>query len=115
MQNIQIADPVQFLLRRMEPGNWSSAFRDVCAVTAQMDRVPQARVLHGCCYRIALPLLLFKGVQRRQEQVRRARATEAFSERRSIAQVGRVRFAAAAHEALPAPHLPPPDPPPLAL
>src|SRR5260221_7002531 len=93
----------------MEPGDWSGAVRNVRAVTAQMDRVPQARVLHGCCYRIALSLLLFTGVQRRQEQVRRARATEGFSERLRIAQVGRVRFGAAAHEALQAPHVAPDD------
>src|SRR5437016_4598541 len=100
VQNLQIAYPVQFLLRRMQPGNWSGAFRDVCAVAAQMDRVPQARVLHGCCDRIALSLLLLAGVQRRQEQIGSARTAEGFSERSRIAQVGSECFGAVAQEAL---------------
>src|SRR5580700_10048129 len=32
VQNVQIADRVQFLLRRMQPGDWSGAFRDMRAV-----------------------------------------------------------------------------------
>src|SRR5436853_4388254 len=42
VQNVQIVDGVQFFLRRMQPGDWSGAFRYMRAVAAQVHRVAQA-------------------------------------------------------------------------
>jgi hypothetical protein len=39
VQNVQIADRVQFLLRRMKPRDGPSAFRDMRAVAAQVDHI----------------------------------------------------------------------------
>ena len=36
VQNIQTADSVEFLLRRMQPRDWPGAFQDMSAVAAQV-------------------------------------------------------------------------------
>ena len=100
VQNVQTADRVQFLLRRMQPRDWPGAFRNLRAVAAQVHRVAQAGLLHGFRDRIALSLLVLPGFHWRQHQVCRARTAEGFGERSRIAKFGRERFRAFAHKAL---------------
>jgi len=100
VQNVQVADRIEFLLRRMQPGDWSGAFRDMRAVAAQVHCVAQAGLLHGFRDRVALSLLVFPGDNRRQHQVCRARASEGFGERNRIAHVARERLCAFTHKAL---------------
>ncbi len=100
VQNVQIADRVQFLLRGMQPGDWSGAFRDMRAVAAQVHRVAQAGLLHGFRDRITLSLLVLAGADRWQHQVCRARSAEGVGERGRITHIGRERFGAFAHKAL---------------
>ena len=67
LQNVQTADRVQFLLRRMQPRDWPGAFRNMRAVAAQVHRVAQAGLLHGFRDRIALALLVLPRAYRRQQ------------------------------------------------
>src|SRR5271169_164282 len=84
----------------MQPHDWPGAFGDMRAVAAQVHRVAQAGLLRGFRDRIALSLMVFPGGNRRQQQVRRARASEGFGERSRIAYVARERLRALTHEAL---------------
>ena len=43
VQNVQTADSIEFLLRRVQPRDWPGAFRNLRAVAAQVHRVTQAR------------------------------------------------------------------------
>src|SRR5438874_8671434 len=99
VQNVQTADSVEFLLRRMQSRDWTGAFRDMSAVAAQMHRVTQAGLRHGLRYRIALSLLVFPGGNRRQHQVCSPRASEGFGERNRIAHIARERLRAFTHKA----------------
>ena len=72
VQNVQSADRVQFLLRRMQPRDWPGAFRNLRGVAAQVHRVAQAGLFHGFRDRIAIPLLLLRGFRRRQHQIKQS-------------------------------------------
>src|SRR5713101_4402782 len=100
VQNVQTADSVEFLLRRMQPRDWPGAFRDMSAVAAQMHRVTQVGLRHGLRYRIALSLLVFPGGNRRQQQVCCTSAAEGFGERNRVAYVAREHLRAFTHKAL---------------
>jgi hypothetical protein len=107
VQNVQTADRVQFLLRRVQARDWPGAFRNMRAVAAQVHRVAQPGLLRRFRNRIALSLLVFPGGDGRQHQVCRARSTEGLGERSRIAQVGRESFRAFAHKALQSPWVSP--------
>src|SRR5580700_8427398 len=84
----------------MQPGNWTRAFRNLCAVAAQMHRVAKARILHGLGDPIAISLLLFRRFRRWQQQVCRTRTAEGFGKRSGIAHISRERLSAFVHKAL---------------
>src|ERR1700722_15121958 len=107
VQNVQTADRVQFLLRRMQPRDWTGTFRNMRAVAAQVHRVAQAGLLHGFCDPIAVSLLILPGGYGRHYQVGRERTAEGFGERSRIADAGRERFRAFAYKELQSPRVAP--------
>src|SRR5580693_532377 len=66
----------------MQSRDRTGAFRNLCAVAAQMHCVAKARFLYGLGDRIAISFLLFRGFRRWQQQVGRTRTSEGFGERR---------------------------------
>src|SRR5271163_1874292 len=100
VQNVQIADRIQLLLRSMQSRDWTGAFRDMRAEAAQVHRVAQPGILRRLRDRVALSLLLLTRSYRRQHQVRSACTVEGLGKRSRIGQMGRERFRAVAYEAL---------------
>lgn len=100
VQNVQTADRVQLLFRRMQSRDWLGAFWNLRAVAAQMHRVANAGFLHRSCDRSALLLLVLPGFRRRQHQVCRVGTAESFAKRCRIAQIGRKCFRAFVHKSV---------------